>query len=92
MENIKFMSSHTLTSLTAPKGRLPIALKNIISYPYKDKRSFIKLINRESKNADLVIVGFTLDQLERDGKGTFEQFNELQDTLFVYAGEDIFIS
>ena len=74
------------------KGRLPIALKNIVSYPYKDKGSFIKLVNKESKNADLVIVGFTLDQLKRDEKGIFEQFDKLQDTLFVYAGEDIFIS
>ena len=59
---------------------------------YKNKKSFTKLVNKESKNADLVILGFTLEQLKIDGKAVFEQFNELQDTLFVYAGEDIFIS
>lgn len=74
------------------RGRLPITLKNVKSFSYKNKRHFDKLINRKSKNADLVIVGFTPEQLEKDGAELFKQHKKLQETLFVMAGEDIFIT
>ncbi|MCK5558960.1 MAG: amino acid permease, partial [Thermoplasmata archaeon] len=73
------------------RGRLPITLKNVKSFSYKNKRYFDKLINRKSKNADLVIVGFTPEQLEKEGAELFKQHKKLQETLFVMAGEDIFI-
>jgi hypothetical protein len=74
------------------RGRLPITLKNVKSFSYKNKRYYDKLINRKSKNADLVIVGFTAEQLEKEGAELFKQHRKLQETLFVMAGEDIFIT
>ncbi len=74
------------------RGRLPITIKNVKSFSYKNKRYYDKLINRKSKNADLVIVGFTQEQLEKEGAELFKQHRKLQETLFVMAGEDIFIT
>lgn len=74
------------------KGRLPIALKNIESYTYTDKKSMDKLIYRKSRAADLVIIGFTQRILNDQGVEVFKQHNELRETLFVSAGETIYIS
>jgi hypothetical protein len=74
------------------KGRLPITLKNVESYPYTDKVSMDRLIYRKSKNADLVIIGFTQKQLEKYGIEVFKQHEKLRETLFISAGERIFIS
>jgi amino acid transporter len=74
------------------KGRLPITLKNVQSFTYTDKKSLDKLIYRKSKNADLVIVGFTQKQLEKFGVDVFKQHEKLRETLFISAGERIYIS
>jgi amino acid transporter len=74
------------------KGRLPITLKNVESYTFTDKKSLHKLIHRKSKNADLVIVGFTQKQLDKLGVEVFKQHEGLRETLFISAGERIYIS
>ncbi len=74
------------------KGRLPITLKNVESYTYTDKKSLNRLIQRKSKHADLVIVGFTQKQLDKDGTEIFQQYEGLRETLFICAGERIYIS
>ncbi len=74
------------------KGRLPITLKNVQSYTYTDKKSLNKLIYSKSKNADLVIMGFTQKQLEKYGVEVFNQHDKLRETLFISAGEIIHIS
>ena len=74
------------------KGRLPITLKNVQSFTYTDKESFDKLIYRKSKNADLVILGFTQRQLDEMGQELFKQHPKLRETLFINAGETIYIS
>ena len=74
------------------KGRLPITLKNVQSYTYTDKKSLNKLIYSKSKNADLVIMGFTQKQLEKYGVEVFNQHDRLRETLFISAGEIIHIS
>jgi len=74
------------------KGRLPITLKNVQSFTYTDKESLDKLVYRKSKNADLVILGFTQRQLEEMGSELFKQHPKLRETLFINAGETIFIS
>ncbi len=74
------------------KGRLPITLKNVESFTYTDKESFNKLIYRKSKNADLVIIGFTQKQLDEMGIDVFKQHERLRETLFINAGETIQIS
>jgi len=73
------------------KGRLPITLKNVQSFEYTDKESLNKLVYRKSKNADLVIIGFTQKQLEKMGAEVFKQHDKLRETLFISAGERIFI-
>ena len=74
------------------KGRLPIVLKNIESYTYTDKASLDKLIYRKSRNADLVIIGFTQRILNEQGPEVFKQHLDLNETLFVSANESIYIS
>ena len=74
------------------KGRLPIVLKNIESYTYTDKASLDRLIYRKSRNADLVIIGFTQRILNEQGVEVFKQHFELNETLFVSANESIYIS
>ena len=74
------------------KGRLPITLQNVKSFNYTDKDSFDRLIYRKSKNADLVIVGFTQKQLREMGVDVFKQHEKLREILFISAGETIQIS
>ncbi len=74
------------------RGRLPITIKNVKSYSYKNRRNFEKLVNRKSKIADLVILGYTPEQLDREGTDLFNKHQKLQETLFVMAGEDIYIT
>jgi amino acid transporter len=74
------------------KGRLPITPKNVESFNYTDKESFNKLIYRKSRTADLVIIGFTQKQLNEMGLEVFKQHERLRETLFINAGESIFIS
>jgi hypothetical protein len=74
------------------RGRLPISVKNVKSLVYTDEEPFKKLLYNRSKNADLTIIGFTPEQLEKHNSEIFSQYDELQETLFVNAGEDILIS
>ena len=74
------------------KGRLPIVLRNIESYTYTDKESLDRLIHRKSRNADLVIIGFTQRILNEQGVEVFKQHFNLNETLFVSASESIYIS
>jgi amino acid transporter len=74
------------------KGRLPITLQNVKSFNYTDKDSFDRLIYRKSKNADLVILGFTQRQLRDRGIEVFKQHDKLREVLFMSAGETIQIS
>lgn len=74
------------------KGRLPITLKNMESFTYTDRESLGKLIFRKSKNADLVIIGFTQKQLDQMGVELFKRYERLRETLFISAGEYIHIS
>lgn len=74
------------------KGRLPISVKNVKSLLYTDEESFKKILYNRSENADLTIMGFTPEDLEEKGAELFQEYEGLQETLFVSAGEDIFIS
>ena len=74
------------------KGRLPISVKNVKSFSYKNTKFFEKLVRRKSKDADLVILGFTPEHLDIMEKDVFLKHPKLQETLFVMAGEDIYIT
>jgi amino acid transporter len=74
------------------KGRLPISVENVKSFSYKNRIYFEKLVRRKSKKADLVILGFTPEHLGIMGEEVFKKHPKLQETLFVMAGEDIYIT
>jgi hypothetical protein len=72
-------------------GRLLISEKNVRVIPTDDGIDFEKLVVAHSSGADLVLVGFTEEKLERRGAGLLGRFPELRDVLFVSAEERIFI-
>jgi len=74
-------------------GRIPISKKNLKKIPWdKNITSFEKMVSHYSKKADLVIMGFSLKKLKKE-KGVFlKKFGNLNDILFVRAGQKILIS
>jgi hypothetical protein len=72
-------------------GRLLITKKNVLVIPTDDGIDFERLVEARSSGADLVMMGFTDERLERRGKELFNRFPSLRDMLFVSARERIFI-
>jgi hypothetical protein len=72
-------------------GRLLISEKNVRVIPTDGGVDFEKMVETHSSVADLVLVGFTEEKLERRGAGLLSRFPELRDVLFVSAEERIFI-
>ena len=74
-------------------GRIPIAQKNVKKLPYKKGiKALENLVNEHSIDADLVISGFSLSKLEEDQGAFFKSFSEIEEILFVRAGQRIVIS
>ena len=73
------------------EGRLLISEKNVLVIPTDDDVNFQRLVDVRSGAADLVLMGFTEERLERKGRQLFERFPTLRDVLFVSAEETIFI-
>ncbi len=73
------------------EGRLLISEKNVLVIPTEDDIDFERLVEARSGTADLVLLGFTSERLERRGAELFERFPNLRDVLFVSAEETIFI-
>ena len=73
------------------EGRLLISDKNVVVIPTDDDIDFQRLVEARSGTADLVIMGFTSDRLERKGPELLQRFPELRDVLFVSAEETIFL-
>ena len=69
-------------------GRLPISKNNIRLIENLDQKPYKTIINKTSAEADLVILGFTDDDIERKGKTTFESYDQLNTILFVNADQD----
>jgi amino acid transporter len=67
-------------------GRLPISPKNIEIIELDENVSHFKMINEQSKNAGLTVVGFREEQLKHD-KNAFSHYGELGDVLFVNASQ-----
>lgn len=74
------------------KGRFPIAVKNIKSFTYADKKRLENLIHYHSASADLVILGFKRSELDAEGPELFKRYFDLPETLFICSNEEIFIS
>jgi len=73
------------------EGRLLISDKNVTVIPTDDGIDFQRLVEARSNMADLVIVGFTPERVERKGPDLFHRFAGVRDLLFVSAEETIAI-
>lgn len=75
------------------RGRIPISQKNVQKIPWnKKQKTYEALIGEHSKDADLVIMGFSLDKLTKEQGAFFKRFSDIKDVLFVRAGQKIIIS
>jgi hypothetical protein len=72
-------------------GRLPISERRIKIIPTEENVDFGKLVETRSTEADLCILGFTLERLEEKGPELFQRHPELRDVLWVCAQERILI-
>ncbi|MDA0310816.1 MAG: amino acid permease [Gemmatimonadetes bacterium] len=73
------------------EGRLLISEKNVNVIATEEGIDFQRLVEARSDAADLVIMGFTPERLEKKGPDLFLRFPSLRDVLFVSAEERIFI-
>ncbi len=74
------------------RGRIPISQKNVQKIPWnKKQKTYETLISENSKDADLVIMGFSLDKLTKEQGAFFKRFTGIKDVLFVRAGQKIII-
>ena len=71
------------------EGRLLISEKNVLVIPTDDGIDFQRLVETRSETADLVLLGFTNERLERKGAELFRRFPSLRDVFFVSAEEEI---
>ena len=75
------------------KGRIPISTKNVQKVPWdREAKSFENLVCENSRDADLVIMGFSLSKLTEEQGAFFQRFECLNEILFVRAGQKIIIS
>ena len=74
------------------EGRLPISPKNLTAVPYDDEEGFSRTVQRRSADADLLMLGLTAAEIEGDLAAELGSRPELNEVLFVYAGQRIAIS
>ena len=72
-------------------GRIPISEKNVRIIPTDERVNYDSLVQSRSSDADLVILGFTDEQLENKSIEHFHRHPELKDVLFVSARQRILI-
>ncbi len=81
----------TLNALIA-EGRIPISRANVRPVPMRGDATFSDLVCELSEQADLVITGFSVGRMKRDGGAFLQAFESIQDMLFVQAVEEILIT
>jgi hypothetical protein len=74
------------------EGRIPISRANVHPVPMRGDATFSDLVCEHSEQADLVITGFSVARMLRDGGAFLQTFEGIQDMLFVQAGEEILIT
>jgi amino acid transporter len=75
------------------QGRIPISQKNVQKIPWdKGKTSYDAMVTEHSEEADLVIMGFSLEKLVKQKGSFFKRFEGINDILFVQAGQRIIIT
>lgn len=74
-------------------GRIPISAKNVKKIAWnKDDTSLESLVSLHSEEADLVILGFSLEKVIEERGEYFKRFDTMNDILFVRAGQSIIIT
>lgn len=84
-EDIEHERARLFTLIEA--GQLPISAHNIEVIQQKPEVDTRQIINRKSKDADLIVVGIRDESLRHNGAAVFSGFEELGNTLFVNAVE-----
>lgn len=75
------------------QGRIPISQNNVQKIPWNKKsKRYETLVSEHSENADMVIMGFSLEKLTHEQGQFFKRFENIKDILFVRAGQKIVIS
>jgi len=75
------------------QGRIPISHKNVQKIPWNKKlKTYENLVCDYSENADLVIMGFSLNKIIQEKGIFFKSFTKIKELLFVRAGQKIVIS
>jgi hypothetical protein len=72
-------------------GRLPIRKENVRFHSVSDGPSYRDLVERCSSEADLVILGITLDRLQEKGSDLVTRHPGLGTVLFVAAADEVII-
>ncbi len=73
-------------------GRLPISANNIRIIPIQEDVTTKQIINQNSKDADLTIVGFRSDLLKKTGVDFFRGYDNVGNVLFVNSQNEKEIS
>ncbi len=75
------------------QGRIPISQKNVQKIPWDKKiKTYENLVCDNSEHADLVVMGFSLTKIIKEKGLFFNAFGNINDLLFVRAGQRIAIS
>lgn len=64
-------------------GRLPISSNNIELVAKKEDQDDKSIINQYSQDADLTILGFRNELVNKKGIEVFQGFDEIGETLFI---------
>jgi amino acid transporter len=74
-------------------GRIPISVKNVKRIPWdRNAKTYESLVSEHSASADLVIMGFSVKKLTQEKGAFFKKFENVNEILFVRAGQQIAIS
>jgi hypothetical protein len=74
-------------------GRIPISRQNVQRIPWnRQKASFANIVIEHSSEADLVLMGFSVTKAIADKGEYFKSYPQINDLLFVRAGQRIAIS
>ena len=74
------------------EGRLPISQRSVRIRTYREENEIVDIIHRFSRGADLTMIGFTREQIEASGSEIFTRYDDLRDTLFVQATQEVVIT
>jgi hypothetical protein len=75
------------------RGRIPISGKSVQHVEWNRRvKTFEAIVCERSADADLVIMGFSLDKITEQKGNYFRMFPSINDMIFVRAGQKIVIS